>query len=170
MSATLGPWLSALAPPAAVMLLSYAALHDLAVRTIPNTIPTALAVLGLALHLLGGDLAPVLLTATAVTLCVAFIWTNGWLGGGDFKLLVALTLLLPPTRVLPAIVAIAWSGAALALPYLALRNRIATSAADRPAGLLARIWRAERFRLHRGGPLPYGMAIAAGGIVELLRP
>ena len=34
---------------------------------------------------------------------------------------------------------------------------------NRPAGLLSRAWRLERRRLSRGGPLPYAVAIAAGG-------
>jgi prepilin peptidase CpaA len=34
--------------------------------------------------------------------------------------------------------------------------------------LLARALRVERWRIHRGGPLPYACAIAAGGLFILL--
>ncbi|HTW71080.1 MAG TPA: prepilin peptidase [Acetobacteraceae bacterium] len=161
-------WIHWLGPPLAALLLVYAAAHDLAVRTIPNTIPAGLAIAGLAMRSADGSL-PLSLLATALlgTGC-GVCWWRGWLGGGDVKLLAALTLMLPPQRVLPAVIAVAWCGVALALPYAALRRRIAVRPLHRPLGLLARICRAERFRLRRGGPLPYGLAIAAGGLLELL--
>jgi prepilin peptidase CpaA len=61
-----------------------------------------------------------------------------------------------------AIAAIGLTGGVLALPYLMCRRRIAPPAPVRPSLLAARAWRAERFRLRRGGPVPYGVAIAVG--------
>lgn len=167
MPASLAAWIDGLALPLAAFLLIYAALHDIAARTIPDTIPATLAVLGLALHLLAGDLLPALLAATLLAIGLGFCWSRGWLGGGDLKLLLALALLLPAGHVLPAIMATAWCGAILALPYWILRRRIAAPSPHRPHRRLARIWRVERFRLRRGGPLPYGVAIAAAGLLEL---
>jgi prepilin peptidase CpaA len=168
MSVFLASWLPALALPAAALLLMYAALHDIAARTIPNGIPVALVTLGVALRLHAGSLPQALLAAALLTTAAGLCWLRGWLGGGDLKLLAALALLLPPAHVLPGIMAVAWCGTALALPYLALRRRLPAPSPHRPAGLPARIWRVERFRLRRGGPLPYGVAIAAGGLLELL--
>jgi len=162
----LGHWLGL---SAAALLLIYAAAHDVAVRTIPDVIPASVGALGLAARLAGHDLPAALLAAAVLGAGCGACWWRGWLGGGDVKLLAALALLLPPHRVLPGIVAVAWCGVALALPYIALRRRLAAPPLHRPPGLLARIWRAERFRLRRGGPLPYGLAIAAGGLLELFQ-
>jgi prepilin peptidase CpaA len=167
MPASIAFWVYALELSLAALLLIYAALHDIATRTIPDTIPFVLVALGLTLRLVEGNLLPALLAATLFAVCLGFCWWRGWLGGGDVKLLAALAILLPPSHVLPAIAAIAWSGVVLALPYWALRRRLAAPSLRRPAGFLARIWRVERFRLRRGGPLPYGLAIAAGGLLEL---
>lgn len=123
--------------------------------------------LGLALRLSEGGLVPALCVAALLGTGLGFCCVRGWIGGGDVKLLAALALVLPPGRMLPAIVATAWSGVALALPYCVLRRRLAAPSPMRPRGLLPRIWRAEQFRLRRGGPLPYGLAIAAGGLLEL---
>ena len=151
----------------ASLLLIYAAMHDVAVRTIPDMVPAVLAALGLVSRGVESTLRPSLLAAALLAASCSYCWWRGWLGGGDVKLLAALALLLPPHRVLAAIVAIGWCGVAVALPYVALRRRLTPPAAHRPAGLLARVWRAERFRLRRGGPLPYGVAIAVGGLLEL---
>ena len=169
MPASIASWPDGLALALAPLLLIYAALHDVAVRTIPDTVPAALAVLGLGVHLADHMLPAALLAATLLGIPLLLCWLRRWLGGGDVKLLVALALLLRPDHVVPAIVTVAGSGVLLALPYCALRHRIAAPPARRPAAFLARIWRAERFRLRRGGPLPYGLAIAAGGLLELIR-
>jgi prepilin peptidase CpaA len=154
---------------AAILLLVYAAAHDIAARTIPDSVPVSLAVLGLAARLAEGTVATALASTACLGVAGMLCWWRGWLGGGDVKLLVALALLLPPHRIVPAIVVIGWSGGALAIPYIALRHRLAPPRSGRPPGFLARLCRAERFRLRRGGPLPYGFAIAVGGILELLR-
>ena len=60
------------------------------------------------------------------------------------------------------------SGALLALVYLTGRSLPAPHPSARPTSLLARAARIERWRLHRGGPLPYACAIAAGGVFVLL--
>lgn len=168
MSLAFASWLPTVALPTAALLLTYAALHDIAARTIPNGIPAALATLGVAMRLHDGNLPPALVAAVLLTGVAGLCWLRHWLGGGDLKLLIALALLLPPAHVLPAIVTVAWCGTALALPYLALRRRLPAPSPHRPTGLPARVWRVERFRLRRGGPLPYAVAIAAGGLLELL--
>jgi prepilin peptidase CpaA len=149
-------------------LLLAAAWHDIIARTIPNWVPATLALVG------GAALAsaPVawggLLSATLMFGGALLFWRLGWLGGGDAKLLVAVGLLVPPARIGVALTMIALVGGVLALPYLACRGRLARPARARPSGLAVRAWRAERFRLRRGGPLPYAVAIAAGAAFGLL--
>ncbi|MBV8915287.1 MAG: prepilin peptidase [Acetobacteraceae bacterium] len=161
--------------PAAVLAIAIAALlwaatHDLLARTIPDLAPTIVAVSGLALRFADGTVGIACCAAGLLFAFSALCWRAGWLGGGDAKLLTAVAFLLPPGQLLPALVAVAESGAVLALPYLVARGRLPRPAPDRPATLGARAWRAELFRLRRGGPLPYGVAIAAGVLLSLLGP
>jgi prepilin peptidase CpaA len=151
-----------------LVLLCLAALHDVLARTIPNWIAATMAAAGLPLFWLAQGPADRLLAAVLLFGGAILCWRLGWLGGGDAKLLGATGLVLPPDRVAGALIAIGLAGAVLALPYLACRGRIARPGAVRPSALLARAWRAERFRLRRGGPLPYGVAIAVGATVGLL--
>lgn len=148
-------------------LLIYAALHDLIARTIPDAVPILLAASGVLLHVLSGNLLWPILTSALVAGIGALLF--GWrlMGGGDVKLLAAVALLLPPTEVLPAIAAIAIAGGVLALLFLLLRPYLRgrnIQPAGRAAPLLRRAWRAEAWRIRRGGPLPYAVAIAAGAL------
>jgi prepilin peptidase CpaA len=151
-------------------LLTLAALHDVAARTIPNWMSAALALAGVGALWSTPAASDRLLAAALLFGGAASLWRAGWLGGGDAKLLGAIGLLLPPDRVVGAVLTTACTGSVLALPYLICRGRIARPGPGRPHGLPARAWRAERFRLRRGGPLPYGVAIAAGAAVGLLGP
>jgi prepilin peptidase CpaA len=149
-------------------LVCLAALHDVLARTIPNWISAMVAALGVPCLWLQPAAADRLLAAALLFAAAVLCWRLGWLGGGDAKLLGAIGLLLPPDRVAGTVLAIGLAGAVLALPYIACRGRLARPAPVRPSGLPARAWRAERFRLRRGGPLPYGVAIAAGAACGLL--
>jgi prepilin peptidase CpaA len=150
------------AVPACLALLLFAAWHDVIARTIPNWIPAALALIAIVKLSHEAALWTVVVEAALLFGASLLLWVFGLLGGGDAKLLGAVGLLVPHGRIAAAIGMIALAGGVLALPYLACRGRIARPAAVRPAGLAARAWRAERFRLRRGGPLPYAVAIAVG--------
>ncbi|HEY4250320.1 MAG TPA: A24 family peptidase [Roseomonas sp.] len=160
-------WLPLLA---ALALLLFAALHDLAARIIPDWVSLTLLPIGFWLRFWDGNapwavLATVLIFAAAVT-----AWRFAVLGGGDVKLLTAATPLLPPADVPTLLMAVALAGGVLALVYLALRPLLrGARRGARPAGLPARIWRAERWRIGRGGPLPYAIAIAAGAAWAMLK-
>lgn len=153
----------ALAAAAAALLLA-AALHDIAARTVPNWMAASLLPFGLALRLIDATLPGGLLAAFLVLLATYACWRRGWMGGGDVKLLAAAALLVPPASALGFLAAVAISGSILALVYLAARRLVAPPGPRRPAGLLARTLRAERWRIRRRGPLPYACAIAAGFI------
>jgi prepilin peptidase CpaA len=157
----------ALSWSACMALLAIAALHDVIARTIPNWIPTTVALVGLVPLLRSPAALDGLLAAALVFAGGVLFWRLGLMGGGDAKLLGAVGLLVPPGRMLGAMAAIGLAGGVLALPYLMCRGRIAPPAPARPSLLPARAWRAERFRLRRGGPVPYGVAIAVGTALVL---
>ncbi|HEY5299200.1 MAG TPA: prepilin peptidase [Acetobacteraceae bacterium] len=154
-------------PAAAVALACASALRDVITRTIPNGWCGAIAVLGLAARILDGTLPGGLIAAAAVFALMAIFWRLGFIGGGDVKLLAACALAIPPHLVAALLIDTAMVGALLGLVYLAARNRLPRPGARRPASLLARALRAERWRLAHGGPLPYAVAIAAGMAIVL---
>ena len=159
-------------PVAAALLLAAAALHDVALRIIPNVIPLALLAIGLVLRLGDGSILPGLAFAAAVFAAAFACWRRGWMGGGDVKLLAATAFVVPPFLVGSFLVLTAQAGGVLAVLYLVLSRTVRLPPRGRrpPAhNLLARILRAERWRICRGAPLPYGFAIAAGGITFLLK-
>jgi prepilin peptidase CpaA len=152
--------LGLLAVSAAIMIA--AAVHDVIARTVPNWMAATLAPIGLSLQVLQGHPLMALLVASIVFLLLAFCWRFGWIGGGDVKLLGATALVVPTAQIATFITAVALTGAVLAIVYLAGRRIVAAPDARRPTRLLARAIRVERWRIRRGGPLPYACAIAAG--------
>jgi len=155
--------------------VGYAALHDIAARTIPNKVPACLFALGLTLRVLTHSLLPGLGWALGIFILALICWLRGWLGGGDVKLLPAGALLLPPMSCPVFLGAVALAGGVLALVYWTLgkwaQRRPAPSfrLAARHRTLWRRILNAERWRLVRGIPLPYATAIAAGFLFTLFR-
>jgi len=153
---------------ASIAILLAAALHDIVARTVPNWMAATLAALGLVLQVLHGHPLTGLAAGLAVFMVAAFCWRRGWLGGGDVKLLGAAAIAVPPGDVVNFIVAVTLTGAALALAYLAAGRITAAPKAQRPARLAARAVRVERWRIRRGGPLPFACAIAAGFLFIIL--
>jgi len=148
-------------------LLLGAALHDVAVRTVPNCVPVALAALGVAARLLDGSLLLGLAVAGAVFVVAVLLWLRGLMGGGDAKLLGAAALVAPPGRIPDLLLMTALCGGVLALFYLAMSRVVARPAGGTRRTMLGRIAKAERWRLSRRGPLPYATAIAGGSIIAL---
>lgn len=151
-----------------VALFLSAALHDVAARTVPNGLALGLAITGLASRLIDHTLIAGLIVGFVVFALAAFCWRRGWMGGGDVKLLGAAAIAVPPGDVPTFIMVMSFAGAVLAVIYLIGRGLPAPRRTSRPTALLARAARIERWRLHRGGPLPYACAIAAGGLFVLL--
>jgi prepilin peptidase CpaA len=162
--------LSRLPVVATLGLLAVAALHDVGFRTLPNLLSAALLACGVTAHLLQGDLGSAALAAGAVFALALLAWHAGGFGGGDAKLLGATAFAVPPAGVPALLLGTALAGGVLALGYLLLRPMVSRLSAPgrRPAGLPARALRAEAWRIRRRGPLPYAVAIAAGGAVALL--
>jgi prepilin peptidase CpaA len=150
---------------AGASLLVFAAMHDIAARTIPNSVSLALATLGLVLRVAEGQVVSSLALGALVFAVCAACWLRGWMGGGDVKLLTAAAIFVPTATVGQMIVATTLAGGVVAIFYLLARlvaRRIALRASPAPRRFLARVLRAEHWRLLRGSPLPYGSAIAAG--------
>ena len=152
----------------AIVLLGYAALSDVATRRIPNWVSALVALLGAALRLQDGQLALSLAIAVGAFGGLYVLWTRGWIGGGDVKLLAATTLLASPGQVLNLLLAVSFAGGLLSAIYLLLiRMRLPLMQAGSRAPL-RRVIRAERWRIRRGGPLPYACAISAGGLLAFI--
>jgi prepilin peptidase CpaA len=152
-----------------VLLLVTVAANDVATRTIPNAVSLMLALLGLAGHVLNpAHLAQSLIAAPILFLLLLAAYARGWTGGGDVKLLAALAIGLPLTGLAQLLTVTALSGAGLALIHLAMRLLPDPQPAPAGASLLRRVYAVERWRNRRRAPLPYGAAIAFGGVWTLL--
>ncbi len=154
---------------AAAALLVAAALRDIAVRTVSTYVCALILALGVSVRLITGDLPGSLVAACLVFALAAACWSRAWLGGGDVKLLTAVALLVPATRVPALISATAMAGGVLSLTYLLL-SRIMTPSWDvtRSRSGIARLIRIERWRITGRRSLPYACAIMAGAVITLL--
>jgi prepilin peptidase CpaA len=153
-----------------ILLLFMSAWRDICIRVIDTEIVFTIAIIG-TMGRLNAGLIPLcisILTAGLLFVILLALAMRGWLGGGDVKLAAALAVGLPPAATWDFITATVLAGGLLGLGYLAGPH---FAPRPRPAGTarpLARILAIETWRLRRGGPLPYGVAIAAGGIFVLL--
>ncbi len=140
---------------AAIGLFLWAAVSDVARRRIPNRLVALLALVGLARLGLGiVEGAGLLRAASDLALGLAafgsgaLLFRFGLFGGGDVKLLAAGTLWMGAGSVLPFLAGTALAGGALALGFL--------------------LWLGVAGRGRARPSLPYGVAIAAGGVLGTL--
>ena len=140
-----------------VLLLVIAAIGDIRRYTIPNRLCLAVAALALPYWIAvglgqGEPLLPLFGWQVGVAFLVfagfVFLFALGAMGGGDVKLIAALALWVPPSRTLELLFLVALFGGALALVLIVVR----------------------RIRGDASRAVPYGVAIAAGGIGCLLEP
>ena len=154
-----------------VALLLYAAMTDVAARIIPNQVCLMLAVLRLV-TLPFGDMQQLLIVgfyiSVATFVFLFILYSRGWMGGGDVKLLAALAIGLSFAQSIQLLTVIVLTGGVLALAHLMLRTLPAPDLAPAGSSLLRRVYAVERWRHLRQAPLPYGIAIACGGIYSLL--
>jgi prepilin peptidase CpaA len=148
-----------------ILLLLYVATIDVATRLIRNDICLALALLGIADQLTSPmQLVESLVVATILFLLLFMIYQRGLIGGGDVKLMVALAIGLPLTGVIQLLTVTALAGGVLALVHLMMRFLPYPRSAPAGSSLVRRVYAVERWRNLRHAPLPYGVAIACGGI------
>ncbi len=143
--------------PAAMV---FAGSMDLFTMTIPNRISIGM-IIG---FLVAAPFSSLSLTAflwhlaAGATMLVVGIlmFSRGWLGGGDAKLLAAASLWLGFERLFEYLLYVAMAGGALAFLILLYRSLAP------PVWLFNQEW---AMRLHaKTGGIPYGIAIAAGGL------
>jgi prepilin peptidase CpaA len=136
-----------------IALFVAAAYGDVKTLRIPNALVIAVAALGLLRLILIGDLSVALYTlgASAIILFATYLlFSRGFVGGGDAKLIPATALLVGYYCLFNFFVVMSICGALVSLAIL-LTHRLSKQPQPK-----ARIL------------VPYGAAIAGGGIVTLL--
>ena len=158
-------WIVPIASILEILMLLYVATIDVATRLISNEICLAIALLGIAGQFaIPMQIAQSLMVAAILFLLLLLVYTRGWIGGGDLKLLVALAIGLPLTGVIQLLTITALAGGVLALVHLIMRRLPYPKLAPAGASFVRRVSAIERWRHLRHAPLPYGVAIACGGI------
>lgn len=148
-----------------ILLLLYVATIDIATRLIRNEICLALALFGIVGQLASPmQVAQSLIAAAILLLLLLVIYQRGRIGGGDVKLLVALAIGLPVTGTIQLLTITALAGGVLALLHLMMRLLPYPMLAPAGSSFVRRVYAIERWRHLRHAPLPYGVAIACGGI------
>ena len=135
-----------------ITLLAVAAYGDVKTLRIPNLLVAAVAALGVARLAVIGDLSIVVHTiaASVVVLVVAFLlFSRNLVGGGDAKLISAASLLVGYHDLLHFLLVMSLCGGLVSLAVLVSHRRSSLQPRARMA-------------------VPYGVAIAGGGIVTLL--
>jgi prepilin peptidase CpaA len=158
-------WIAPTASFLEILLLLYVAVIDIATRLIRNEICLMLALLGVAVQFVSPmHVIETLVAAAILLLLLLVIYQRRWIGGGDVKLLVALAIGLPLMGVIQLLAVTALAGGVLALVHLMMRLLPYPQLAPAGSSLVRRVYAVERWRNLRHAPLPYGVAIACGGI------
>jgi prepilin peptidase CpaA len=158
-------WIAPTASFLEILLLLYVAMIDIATRLIRNEVCLVLALLGIAAQLVSPmQVAGSLIAAAILLMLLLVIHQRGWIGGGDVKLLVALAIGLPLMGVIELLTITALAGGLLALVHLMMRLLPYPRLAPAGSSFVRRVYAIERWRHLRHAPLPYGVAIACGGI------
>ncbi len=143
------------------MAMAFAAANDLFTMRIPNKVSLVLITAFFAIATISGFSLEAMGMHTAVgaaVLVFTFVmFSLRLLGGGDAKLLAAGALWVGPDHVLPFLVYVTAFGGVLSIVILLYRKLIPAGAMQLPG------WAT---RLHAEGTgIPYGLAIAAAGLV-----
>jgi prepilin peptidase CpaA len=142
-----------------IALLAAAAYGDVKTLRIPNSLVLAVAALGLLRLIVIGDLSVALYTlgASAIIFIATFLlFWRGFLGGGDAKLLTAAALLVGYNDLFHFLLVMSICGGLVSIAVLFMRRSSVMVASDEQPLLKAAL------------AVPYGAAIAGGGIVILL--
>ncbi|MBK5264149.1 MAG: prepilin peptidase [Alphaproteobacteria bacterium] len=139
-------------------LLIAAACQDVMQLRIANIFPTAIILLFPLWVAVAGPETDMWMNAVNFALILGIgliLFALQWLGGGDVKLFAAVALWFDFAGIVPLIFYITMSGAVLAVFLVLVRRAI-------PVGMKDRLGWAI---FARRGPIPYGLAIAAGAIL-----
>ena len=138
----------------------FAAAFDLLTMTIPNKVSMALVLAFALVAPLSGMPVPTIgvhvATGCAVLVLSFFMFTRGWLGGGDAKLLAATALWLGFDSLQSFMILVGLFGGVLSSVILAFRLYVPGRLVSGPHWLV---------RLHgKGNGVPYGLAIGAAAL------
>jgi prepilin peptidase CpaA len=142
------------------LLLIVAAIKDAATMTIPNWISLALAgafLLVAPFALSPEQIAACLAVGLAALLAGFIMFALNWIGGGDAKLLAVTALWVGWAGLPELLIWTALAGGALSLGLLGARQAAPYVPGLPSEGALARL-------LEPKGDIPYGLAIAVGGL------
>ena len=137
-----------------LLLLVLAAIQDGWRLRISDWISGLIAIGAFAALILDGPVSGIwqnFVLFVAVLAVGTFMFGRGWMGGGDVKLLAAASLWFNLSDGWKALVAIAIAGGIETLLLMIIRRMPWSDGA-----------RAKALLLKRGGPIPYGIAIALG--------
>ncbi|MBA2126638.1 peptidase [Hyphomicrobium methylovorum] len=141
--------------------MTFAAANDLFTMKIPNRISAALILAFLAVAALTQMPLDVFGLHVAGAFCVLALtfalFAMNYLGGGDAKLMAAGALWMGSAYIVEYVASVTIFGGVLCLFLLAYRRMVPAEALGFPGWAL---------RLNKeGGPVPYGIAIAAAGLL-----
>jgi prepilin peptidase CpaA len=141
--------------------LAFAAANDLFTMRIPNNISLALIagfVASAAFMQLPLDTFGIYVAIGAAVLVATFtLFSFNLFGGGDAKLMAACALWMGPDHILPFVAYVTILGGVLSVAILMYRKLVPAAAMGLPGWAM---------RLHvRGSGIPYGIAIAAAGLI-----
>jgi prepilin peptidase CpaA len=145
----------------AVGLFAAVSYSDIKSLRIPNSLVAAVAILGLTRLIAVGDLSAALYTiaASVVVLIVAFLlFWRGLLGGGDAKLMAAVTVLVGHQGLTSFLFLMGICGGLVSFAVIVIHQYFPLFRGPRFAVLV------PRARI----TVPYGVAIAAAGSLTLI--
>jgi prepilin peptidase CpaA len=156
----------------AIAILAIIAFADMRTRRIPNALSIAVATLGLIRMILVHDpvVASQTLAAGAAVFAAAFLlFSRGIVGGGDAKLVAATVLLIGYHDLFGFLFLMSLFGGALALAILA-RDKIRHQPLilSRPGKISSTTQAGGDSMVAAQSTVPYGVAIAAGGMITLI--
>ena len=165
-----------------VAALFAAALVDLWHRIIPNRLVLVVVACGVGRRLLSapGLIWFDLLGAASIVIALGLLAHHEWIGGGDVKLIAAVSLLFPLSDVGAVLLNIAVAGGFMGVAYLAMRAIVTRIPKPRfcPAepqeDVRDTTWgfehllSGERMRIAAGEPMPYALAVLGGVIYRIV--
>jgi prepilin peptidase CpaA len=155
-----------------ISILGIISYGDVRTRRIPNVLSLAIAILGLLRIILVHD--PVsaghTLAAAVGIFAVAFLlFWKGAIGGGDAKLVTATALLVGYQDLFNFLFLMSVCGGGIALAMLARDTlRLQLWSPSRRKGMLSATETVQRITAPVRSSVPYGVAIAAAGVVTLI--